>query len=347
MKIMRHILFILIFGSIFFTYNPQKAVAAEETSALSFQYETLLPENQISDKSYFDLKMEPGAKQTVQIRLINPTNQGLQIAVSLNGTKTSPNGEINWGPNTITSDPSLPYEFTELVSSQNVVEVAAQSSEFLTLAIEMPTESFDGVIAGGIQLSEIKEDSTAGEGMIVNKYAYVIGMLLQETDVEIAPDLKLNDVTAGVSEFKNAVFVNFSNTQPTFVGDMTTKVAIRKADSEEVLYRTEKSQMTMAPNSQIDFPISLADQRFIGGEYVATIEVSIGEALWQWEEPFTITDQAALEFNQQTVTAGQGANDGSLLPVIVFFASLLALIILALLFKEVHRKRQKRRKRKA
>lgn len=66
--------------------------------ATGFIYEIKKPENQKQDIGYFDLRMNPDQKQTVQIVLKNPTDQEITVEVSLNGAKTNMNGVIEYGP---------------------------------------------------------------------------------------------------------------------------------------------------------------------------------------------------------------------------------------------------------
>lgn len=92
----------------------------------------------------------------------------------------------------------------------------------------MPETSYDGIIVGGIYLkskpTKEEEEQKKKESGVLNEYAYVIGMVLKETDAEVKPELALNDVYPGLSNFRNAIFANFSNIEATFVNGMTVEM---------------------------------------------------------------------------------------------------------------------------
>ena len=78
----------------------------------------------------------------------------------------------------------------------------------------MPNESFDGVILGGLYFKEKendKEKKSAKEVQIENKYAYAIGVVLRETDAQVKPDMKLNEVKPGQVNARNVVTANLQN----------------------------------------------------------------------------------------------------------------------------------------
>nr|WP_269092742.1 DUF3324 domain-containing protein [Enterococcus sp. BWR-S5] len=146
--------------------------------------------------------------------------------------------------------------------------------------------------------------------MVVNKIAYMVGMLLSQqdpTDIEnISEELGFNQVYPATSNYRNAFMVNFSNIQPIYVDDMTVEVQITKEGSEAVLYDTKKSQMRMAPNSMINFPVELNGEAMVPGDYRAKISVKSGKGgSWQWDEAFTVTDEEAEKFNAQDLSLVQ------------------------------------------
>ncbi|MGM0219557.1 DUF916 and DUF3324 domain-containing protein [Enterococcus sp. AZ126] len=283
---------------------PIKTYAEEDSSgnATGFTYETIKPDNQRSkDVGYFDLGMTPGQKQTVKIKINNLASEEIEVSVKLNSTKTNANGVIEYGPSTIKKDKSLKYDFENIVKAPETVKIPANSEQDVDIEITMPEASFDGVISGGIQLQKIEkeEKETKQKTGVINKYAYVIGMILSETDKDIQPNLELNKVYAELNNFRNTFFVNFSNVEPAYLENMTTQVQIMKEGSDEVLYETKRSGMRMAPNSLIDFPVSMEGDRMVPGDYRSKILVTSGDKKWEWDEKFKITDEEADKFNNQ------------------------------------------------
>ncbi|MFK4568047.1 DUF916 and DUF3324 domain-containing protein [Enterococcus sp. UD-01] len=341
-------LFLLTVTAVLIAFIPMTTYADETSgNATGFTYESIKPENQ-RDKSagYFDLKMAPGQKQTVTIKLKNLAAEEIEVSVKLNGAKTNANGVIEYGPSTIKKDKSLKYDFEEIVSAPDIVKIPAKGEQDLNLDITMPEATFDGSIAGGIQLQKVEKENKdqPKKTGVVNKYAYVIGMLLFETETKVQPNLKLNKVTADLNNFRNTFFVNFSNVEAAYLENMTTQVQIMKEDSSEVLYETKRSGMRMAPNSQIDFPVSMEGDRMVPGNYRAKILVTADDKKWEWDETFKITDEEADKFNAQDASLEEVQTfNWPLIAGIVGGVVVIALIIFFSI-RSVSKKREAKRK---
>ncbi|MEI5991692.1 hypothetical protein A5881_003229 [Enterococcus termitis] len=311
--------------------------------ATGFTYSITFPDNQIKkDLGYFKLQMEPGKNQQISIALSNPGTEKVTIDVKLNGAKTNQNGVIEYGESTIKNDPSLPFDFTNIVTGPESVELAPGETKNLDLTIQMPETSFDGVIAGGIQLMRADQNGTTsneGGSKIINQYAYVIGVVLQETEKVLAPNLELNSVKAGQSNYRNAIFINYSNVMAAYLNDMTAEVQIKPKGKDTVLYERKQTAMRMAPNSFIDFPVSMNGERMVAGDYVANILVTSGDKKWEWTKDFNISDKDANKFNERDVGLVQEKGlDWKLIALIV--AGVLVLIILIFVIIRVLRKKK-------
>ncbi|MCA5013521.1 DUF916 and DUF3324 domain-containing protein [Enterococcus sp. S23] len=339
-KDIRFLLFLFI-GSISCQLISMKSAEAKDSeSSAAFYYEVIHPENQLNDVGYFDLRMKPEQKQTVKINLINTGDQPLTIEVSLNSAKSSSNGVIDYGPNRLPKDQSLDLDFTELVKTADLVDIPARSSKELLLEITMPKEQFDGTIAGGIQL-QVKEEKSkqTQEQAINNRFAYLIGMLLTETDVAVEPDLIFRNVYAGQNNFRNTIFVEFSNIAKTFMEEMQVDVQIQKVGEKSILFSEVRDGMRMAPNSLLRFPISLSGERMRSGEYNAKIKISDQQNEWHWNETFFISKEEAQKYNKEDVDiAEKSVIDWKLLIILL----LLVVIFLGFLGIILYSKHQKK-----
>ena len=325
-------------------------VQAEEDSEGGFSFEVIRPENQKnSEVTYFDLLMTPNQKQTVQIKLNNTSDKERKISLKLNSAKTNSNGVIEYGPSQIKEDASVKYKFTDLVKAPEEVTLAPQSSQLVDINISMPESSIEGYISGGIQLQDITDggkESQTDQGMVINKFAYLIGFLLSESDTEgLKPDLKFNKVYPGLKNYSNSILVNFSNITPVYVEEMTVDVQIMKKNSDEVIYDSKKSNMRMAPNTLIDFPVSLNGDRMVAGEYRAKILVtSKDNGRWLWEEAFKITDGEADKFNEQDLSLVQDKGINWLLIIGIVVSMLVVLVLIYLIIRFLRKKKEEKEK---
>lgn len=325
---------------------PNSVSADKETAAGGFTYKVIYPKNQHTEVSYFDLRMKPGQKQTAIIQMSNNSDKEITVDVSLNGTKTNSNGVLENGPSSLEKDSSLKYDFAEIVKGKESVVIPPKQTIDYALDITMPETTFDGIISGGIYMIERDQESEKQTGMIKNKYAYLVGMLLTETDKEIKPDLELNKVYADLKNYRNTIIVDFSNTKPAYLDYMTVDVQVMGEKSDEVLYETKQTKMRMAPNSKINFPVSMNGEKMIPGKYRAHILVtSQAGDKWEWEQDFVITDEEADKFNQEDVSLLQ-ENRINWQLIVMIILGVLALILIVFVIVRMINKKKNDKKRK-
>ncbi|MGL4696153.1 DUF916 and DUF3324 domain-containing protein [Enterococcus larvae] len=320
--------------------------AADPTTAAGFTYTLEFPENQM-DKNlgYYQLLMNPGQEQTISVVLSNPGAENITIDLALNGAKTNKNGVIEYANNEIENDDSLAFAFEDLVTGPESVDLAAGETKQVDLAIKMPETGFEGVIAGGLQLMKAGQTEDAnpeGGSTVINQYAYVISILLQESEAVLTPDLQFNSAYAGQLNYRNSVYVNFSNVIAAYLNDLTVEAQVMKKGSNTVLYETKKTSMRMAPTSFIEFPIAMNGERMESGDYTVHVLATAGEQRWEWTEDFEITEEEAQKYNERDVGLTQETGiDWKLVGLIVGGFVLVVAIIFLLIV--VFRKKKNRR----
>ncbi|MHC5372737.1 DUF916 and DUF3324 domain-containing protein [Enterococcus sp. LJL120] len=335
--------------------NPEMT---ETASATGFTYQVQLPENQLlPDAGYYDLLMTPGAQQTLSFTLNNPGEKAITVDLSLNAAKTNSNGVIEYNRPDIANDASLKFDFSQLVTGPESVELAAGESKSIELNVQMPETAFEGVIAGAITMQQANAaadepiDEESGS-YVNNKYAYAVVILLRESQTELVPELKFNQVAPGQQNFRNLVFVNLSNTTADYLYDMMIDAQVTAKDKQEVLWESRATSMRMAPNSFIDYPISMGGDAMVAGTYTAHVKAYVADLVWQWSEDFTITQEEANSYNERDVGLEQTLDfDWQLIFAIVgsFFVITVGLFLLVRHFrKSKERAKQiKRRQKKA
>ncbi|MUN75743.1 DUF3324 domain-containing protein, partial [Enterococcus casseliflavus] len=235
-------------------------------------------------------------------------------------------GVVEYGKDAQEPDTSLQYSLNELIDPSGVIELAGNETKTITIPLHMPEETFEGFLAGGLRITEVKEEpeesATDEEGVAIkNEFAYVIGVVISNTRDSVQPDLNLQDVFADQLNYRNVISANLQNTTPTFINRLAVEAKVQRAGEEEILYQANEEQMQMAPNSNFNFPISLAGERFQTGDYVLTLKAVSGEEEWEWRRPFTIDGDQARALNQQDVTIDTTINwlfiGGSLLILVL------------------------------
>ncbi len=184
-------------------------------SEFNFAVNPVIPENQIDkSKTYFDLKMSPGSVQTVEVQLRNDTDKDVVIEPKIASATTNLNGVVEYGQNDIEPDETLKHNLKDLVDVAETITIPKQSQVTVSLKISMPSESFTGMISGGLTLKEKQEetsDRSEEQGLAIkNEYAYVVAILLRQTTDEVVPDLNLLAVEPSQVNARNVINVTFT-----------------------------------------------------------------------------------------------------------------------------------------
>lgn len=311
-------------------------------SEFNFGVYTVIPDNQIDkQKSYFNLRMEPNQKQTLTIQLKNNTEDDVVIEPIIHSATTNLNGVVEYGPSNAERDASLPYELGDLIKTDKEITIPAKGSKELHLNVTMPEEEFDGILAGGITLEEKKASSKNTEvpnkGLsIENKYAYVVGITLQETVEVVKQDLKLHEVEAGQVNARNVINATLQNPTATYLNRFEVDAEVTQKGKTEVLYEAKKQDMQMAPNSNFKYPISLNGEKFKTGTYTLHVKAKSSKESWEFEKDFTIEGEVAQQFNATDVSI-EGPN------YLAYMVGLLILLVVGLLLYIFYSKKKQKK----
>lgn len=296
----------VIFGGFLLILVTSIVLADEKPeNVVGFNYQIEYPANQVGEENgYFDLEAEPGTEQTVNIRLNNGGSEKVVVTISVNGTKTNSNGVLEYGPTDIKNDTSLKFPFEKIVSAPKEVEIPANDSKIVPIDIKMPETSFDGMILGGIHMKKKeKEEKVEAQGATIrNSYSYIVAMKLQNHQDSVKPEIKFNHATGSQRNYRNSVVINFSNVTSSLIKDkMDVESQISKKGSEEVLYERKQKGMSMAPNTQMDFYVSMGGEKMQPGDYVARTLVTIDDQKWEEKLAFNISKEEADKYNKRDV----------------------------------------------
>lgn len=322
-------------------------MASTEDSTLqgsSFYKQVQHPENQITNGEALNLMMKPGQKQQVTVKINNLKDEEIVVESRITGARTNGNGGLEYSPNKLEEASTMKYDLPDLVSIPTETVVPASGSADLVLDISMPETEYDGIVTGGIQLVEkgqVVETTDEKGATIANKIAYVFGVTLQMNEKEVTPDFDMPSVKAGLQNYRNAIFINIENTKSMIGKELTLNAEITNKGKADVLYEKKKTDISMAPNSLMAFPISLDGERMKAGDYTAHVTLKGYDKEWSWEEDFTITKEEADKFNQQDPYLVQERGlDWKLIAIIV--GSVVLFVIAIVIILKVTKKNSKK-----
>lgn len=319
---------------------PVIGQADEET--LNFYVTPDFPDSQIEGStSYFDLNLSAGETEILILSLQNASSEDIKIQITPHTAYTNVHGVVEYGKDTLETDPSLSYSLDTLIESPEVIELSGNETKVIEIPLHMPQKSFEGFLAGGLRVSEVKdqekeETNMSREGVAIkNEFAYVIGIVVSNSRNAVQPDLELLDVFADQLNYRNVISATIQNFTPTFVNQLAVEAIVTRVGEKNVLYETNKEMMQMAPNSHFHFPIPLDGERFQAGDYVLNLKAVSGEEEWHWERTFTIETEEARSLNRTDVTIND--NIDWLLVMMISFIIILLIVILWMFVRDKKR----------
>ncbi|MFS7260590.1 DUF916 and DUF3324 domain-containing protein [Carnobacterium divergens] len=366
-----------------FNYQIADSLAADK--GMSFSVSAIHPENQISQEtSYFDLKMKPGQEEEIQVMMNNATDKEITVEVGVNSAITNNNGVLDYSWNLenvlkkakennkdktkdkidlkkIAYDSTLKYPIPTITTSKKEVKIPAKSELPYTIKIKMPEEAFDGILLGGLRFTEKENTNDKSEGkkgvQIENKFAYVIGLILQETDNKVTPNLELNrnKIAPASLNGRNAVTINLQNTEMIMMRDFEVDAKIYKKNGKEILHQSSNKSLKMAPNSNFNYAVDWENQPLKAGQYLlklhaknqaTTDETKEMNQEWNFSEEFRITTDEAKKINEKAVELVKEPISWWIYGLIGLVLFLLLLLIISLI-KRYRAKKKKEARRRA
>ncbi|OTP12385.1 hypothetical protein A5844_000618 [Enterococcus sp. 10A9_DIV0425] len=333
---MRKILFtfLLVFAIVF----PQPLFADTEEQ-VGFHIKAIIPENQIDKKlSYFDLRLDPGQKQTIEFELSNTSKEESTFTIAVNQAYTNDQGFIDYTqPNNNEIVPE-PFRIDKIVKVQNQITLAGESSQKVSVELTMPHEAFNGQILSAIHV--MKENQKAEEGQIASNYGYVLGLRLANNMNEVQRKIELIEVDPAVSFGKTSVVALLKNPTMDAIGHLKYKAEVKAENGEVVKVVNYDNNMQMAPMSTYRFAIDWDNERLEAGKYSLYLKINDAkDNEWIFDRDFEITEEQANEVNKIAITE----IDQQTLPTWVFIVGgvLLALLFILLLYLWYTRKKKK------
>ncbi|KXS57681.1 hypothetical protein AWJ02_07490 [Listeria monocytogenes] len=283
--------------------NFTEAQAAEGDVGYSVQAH--IPANQIDKRqTYFDLKMQPKQKQTVEIDVLNSSNEEIQVEAAINYASTNRTGIIDYTKNDLTKkDKSLKYplpELAEIPDDQKRLTIPVNGKKTVQVMIEMPAESIDGVVLGAVEFKKknTKETKKTKGVSLKNEYSYIVGMQLAESDKQVKPHMNLLSIKPALLNYHTAIVANLQNDQPVILENLSIDAKVYQQNSDKLLYQTKKANMKMAPNSNFNYSVDWENQELKPGKYKVHLVAKNKEDKWEWTKEFTISSDQAKKANK-------------------------------------------------
>lgn len=284
-------------------FVPNILAQAED---VDYSVQAVIPENQI-DKSqgYFDLRMKPLMEQRLQVKVFNSSNHEIKVKQDITYASTNKSGIIDYSKKPLKkADESLKVPLPKIAEViEDEITIPANSFKDVWINVAMPKESFDGIILGAVEFTQVNEETKGTEesGLsIENEYSYIVGIQLSETTKKIEPNLNLLNVKAGLDNYRTSVSAVLQNDQPVILDNLSVDAKVYKKGDKKVLHETAKTDLKMAPNSNFAYAINWENQPLEEGTYVLKLKADNEKETWSFTKEFKIGSDAK-DLNKKAV----------------------------------------------
>lgn len=274
---------------------------AEEEVSLSettFSVIPILPDNQISGVSSFNLQVTPGQEQVLRVQVYNYDDEEISVILHAYPAFTNAYGVAQYAPSEGLSN-NAPISFEDLITiEEDTLDIPASSSAIAEFSMQVPEEPFEGIIMGGFVIEKSQKTdalSSATPGMsIQHKYAYAIAVRLREHEETVNPSFTLEGVT--LTEWMGMPLVEsiIGNPSPSAVKPVFIESKIVDADTQEVMIEDAMETVTMVPYALMPYRIFLEGENALRpGAYDMLITVKYGKDTWDFQSQFTVDEATA------------------------------------------------------
>lgn len=340
-----------------------QAATADSTGSIGFYVRAVLPENQLDTSlTYFDLRMQPGQTQTLEVEVVNESDEAITVDLNAISASTNRNGVIDYKTSDI-RDKTLEHPFSELAALETgALDIPANDSAMARVTVAMPQAEYDGVVLGGLVFTRRPtQPQQETQGMsLQNQYSYVIGVKLSENDTAVQPDFELESIQGETVNYQPAMVHSIRNRNAAIAKDVVLHVVLRDG-SGQVVGELERQGIDMAPNSLM--PLAVTPQAPAGeggengeadqnagapelrpGEYTSEVTLDYQGESWKFEQAFTIGSVEAQQVNDQTIGAtsqnGRGAPPSTLLIVLLAAAAVIIIALFVIILLMLRRRKK-------
>lgn len=275
-----------------------------------------IPCNQIDKNlNYFDLMMKPGEDQDISITLTNQSEETEIFKISVNNALTTKNGNIDYTNHNVDPDESLKYPLEKLVTNNyQVVEIKSGETTKVPFHISMPKEKIEGVILGGIHISKEQTEANQKIETIKNKYSHVIGLQIRQSLNAVTPIINLNEIQTTLVNNYIKVVANLQNSTASIISKVSIDTQIMEKNNNNLLLRTKKENMSIAPNTNFDFLVDGENTTLSSGVYTLNIHISSEQGDWYFTKNFSLNNK---QVTQNTTKADNYKSMYNILAIIV------------------------------
>lgn len=274
-----------------------------------FTVRAILPENQMTEQSYFHLLTPPAGAQQLELEVRNLLGEPLALQVQVTQAHTGDHGVIAYenragtAPDGVAAWLRLEAEEIPVGRDQSVLSIeedvltlAPNTTLRLPFALEMPEQPLEGHVLGGIVLTKLEEEDEQAfttSFAVGSRYSYAIAVQLQsQRNLSIQPAFSLAEVRLEERAGFPVLIAEIDNETPLVVSGSTLRVRLYpQGADQEPLVDTGAQRFAMTPASGMDYTVSLpTDLHLAGGLYRVVLDIESQDLQFALEATLPVPD---------------------------------------------------------
>lgn len=288
--------------------QPLSIKAQSNNSTLPFEVSITVPGNQLdSIQSYFNLDLNKGQVQSLNVQLKNKKDTSITVDVKSANALTSPNGGIMYIdkkeiPQSKLTDKS--FYMDEHIKGPK--KVSLEGNEIKTITIEFIAPTQAGIYLGGLlfQLDgDMNKNYDSNDELnfsVNNKIEYAVAIQANVEMKEGNSEIKLlKSKGTQVEVFPAGPQLHFllENENADIVRDVKIKYEVFKGES---LFYGDLIPFNIAPKSKVGIAIPWKAEEFENGEYTLKVTVIQNQNANVFTEKFQVTASSVRDYAEKT-----------------------------------------------
>ncbi|MFD1739609.1 WxL protein host-binding domain-containing protein [Bacillus salitolerans] len=330
---MKHLLLCLILLAFMFISYPIISVYAEENN-FEFRVEPIFPDSQIGNKGYYHFKGTPHDTVTLQARIINDSEQNLNVIIrSLNAY--SGNQGILYQTEPVLKGTEIineSFQFQKIATTPTEVTLEPLQSELVEFTLNIP--NINGTLLGSVEFRVFKgtKELTQKEEnsqLLIDQYKAInIGVQIDVTDYNETPSMELDKPFFSPEQI--AIMVPMENSYPVIVPNISGTYKITKNEDTTFSMTGEIPSFKMAPMTTFHYPIRWSEGTLEPGTYDVSLSLDVNGSTQSYEQTISIENNEVQKTQEKMEERGEVAIAPKTFPwttiMIVLFIIVLILI---------------------
>lgn len=267
------------------------------SEAADFNVQLLHPaEQKDTSVGYLDIPAIKGEIITYQVKVKNNEEEAIKLGVTLTNANSSTNGVIDYGfSRSISQSTQAPFDITKVIHSDlKEEELRLESGEerLINYTVSIP-EVFKGVMAGGINVKELPDDTQQG---VVNLIQRTISIFLHGEEIENRKELTLDEAAIRMVNGRPMLSVTLDNANGLFIKsfDMSARIKSNEHDTcVKSIPLTEEQLYNVAPYTKTTLELPLDEEEMKNleqGVHPVELRVATEKNKWTFNTKITVQD---------------------------------------------------------